>query len=128
MASGVLNVKVDLSKFNLKKQTRDMAKGLQNGIKQGALLAERSMKKKSPVSPGGGRHRSSISITLEKFKATIGARVVYAGWVNDGRDSPNAPKKLRGSSFKGHKIVQRTITEISGRVGLIINNSIGRKI
>lgn len=121
-----MTVKVDLSKFNLKKQTRDMARGLQEGIRQSALLAERSMKKKSPVITG--RHRSSIRIVIGKLKAVVGATVVYAGWVNDGRDSPHAPKTHKGSSFRGHKLIQNTISEISGRVNLIINNAIARKI
>lgn len=124
--AGLIDIKLDLSKFDTKKKGRQIVEGMQKGIIKGAFLLEGKMKIKSPVKTG--RYRSSISTTIGKLKASIGPKVVYTGWIEDGAKSKHAPRTHKSSRFKGHKIVANAVKNFSKSVIAIIEREIGRAI
>lgn len=59
----------------------------------------------------------SVSSTVRQGQTATGPRVPYAWWVERGAEAPRGvPLRLAGARFRGHRVVERSLTENQDRL------------
>lgn len=101
---------------------RGMNRALDRGLRRSSNLLAQEMRRQAPTATG--QLRASIETRkVARLAYTVGARVPYIKWVEEGRSAGSTPPPLRGRRFR----TWLTLKGIPRRKWYAVARSIGRK-